>query len=102
MIELFSANEFIDREALKTDIYKYIGRWNRKLKKGETAVLLDLIGIVDKQPTVDAEPVKHGHWIDCKGSNGNDYRKCSECLHTQEITGLLNYCPVCGTRMDEE
>lgn len=45
--------------------------------------------------------VRHGHWIDCKGSDGKDYRKCSECLHTQNITGLLNYCPICGAKMDE-
>lgn len=49
---------------------------------------------------VDAEPVKHGYWIGCKGSDGKDYRKCSECLHTQNITGLLNFCPVCGSKMD--
>lgn len=56
---------------------------------------------VKEAPTIDAEPIRHGRWIECKGSNGKDYRKCSECLHTQEITGLLNYCPVCGARMDE-
>lgn len=55
---------------------------------------------IDEAPTIDAELIKHGMWIDCKGSNGKDYRKCSECLHTQEITGLLNYCPVCGARME--
>lgn len=49
---------------------------------------------------IGAEPVRHGKWIYVKGSNGKDYRKCSECLHTQEITGLLNYCPVCGARME--
>ena len=47
------------------------------------------------------DAVVHGHWIYCKGSNGKDYRKCSVCLHTQEITGVLNYCPICGTRMGE-
>ena len=52
--------------------------------------------------TVEAEPVRHGKWIDVKGSNGKDYRKCSECLHTQDITGLLNYCPVCGAKMEGE
>lgn len=57
---------------------------------------------VKETPTIDAEPTRHGKWIDVKGSNGKDYRKCSECLHTQEITGLLNYCPVCGARMDED
>ena len=42
-----------------------------------------------------------GKWIPCKGSNGKDYRKCSRCFHMQDITGLLNYCPICGARMEE-
>lgn len=57
---------------------------------------------VKEAPTIDAEPIRHGKWIDVKGSNGKDYRKCSECLHTQDITGLLNYCPVCGAKMEGE
>mgnify|MGYP007012534738 CR=1 FL=1 len=40
-----------------------------------------------------------GEWILVKGSNGKDYHKCSECLHTQEITGVKNYCAVCGVEM---
>ena len=46
--------------------------------------------------SADAE---HGEWILVKGSNGKDYHKCSKCLHTQEITGVKNYCAVCGARM---
>ena len=42
---------------------------------------------------------RHGEWIPCKGSNGKDYRKCSRCFHTQDITNLLNYCPICGADM---
>lgn len=40
-----------------------------------------------------------GEWILVKGSNGKYYHKCSKCLHTQEITGVKNYCAVCGARM---
>ena len=40
-----------------------------------------------------------GEWILVKGSNGKDYHKCSKCLHTQEITGVKNYCAVCGAKM---
>lgn len=43
--------------------------------------------------------VVQGEWILVKGSNGKDYHKCSKCLHTQEITGVKNYCAVCGARM---
>ena len=44
---------------------------------------------------------RHGKWIPCKGSNGKDYRKCSRCFHMQDITGLLNYCPICGANMKD-
>lgn len=42
---------------------------------------------------------KTGKWILVRGSNGKDYHKCSECLHTQDITGVKNYCAVCGADM---
>ena len=42
---------------------------------------------------------KKGKWVLVKGSNGKDYHKCSECLHTQDITGVKNYCAVCGADM---
>lgn len=56
--------------------------------------------LVDKIPTIEPER-KKGKWILTKGSNGKDYHKCSECLHTQEITGVKNYCAVCGADMME-
>lgn len=55
---------------------------------------------IENAPTID--PVKHGHWIVIKGSNGKDYDLCSVCAHTQEITGVKNYCAVCGAKMDEK
>lgn len=50
------------------------------------------------QPTVDAEPVRHGYWI-----NEPDryfHWHCSECEYV--ISGPhreFNYCPKCGTKM---
>lgn len=55
---------------------------------------------IEDAPTVDAVPVRKGKWILVKGSNGKDYHKCSYCLHTQDITGVKNYCSVCGARME--
>jgi len=54
---------------------------------------------IHRAHTID--PVRHGHWITIKGSNGKDYDLCSVCAHTQEITGVKNYCAVCGAKMDE-
>jgi hypothetical protein len=53
---------------------------------------------LDEQPTVDAEPVRHGYWI-----NEPDryfHWHCSECGYV--ISGPhreFNYCPKCGTKM---
>lgn len=53
---------------------------------------------LDEQPTVDAEPVIHGYWI-----NEPDryfHWHCSECGYV--ISGPhreFNYCPKCGTKM---
>lgn len=58
---------------------------------------------IDAQPTVDAEPVKHGHWI----FNPKDViemmftlPRCSECGAESPNGG--NYCPNCGAKMDGE
>lgn len=58
--------------------------------------------VVRKQPTVNAEPVRHGHWI----FNPKDaiemmftLPKCSEC--GAESSDCGNYCPNCGAKMDE-
>ena len=51
-------------------------------------------GILDDAPTVDAEPIRHGHWV----SRIKIY-ECSEC----GFAGYpeMNYCPWCGAKMDE-
>lgn len=58
-----------------------------------------LIDIIEKAPTVEAEPVRHGHWEYWAGS----LVKCSVCGY--EYTDWLvcdNYCGNCGAKMDEE
>lgn len=57
-------------------------------------------GRIDALPTVDAEPVRHGHWIWVK-----DHWECSVCRGTRFhdlILGLdAEYCGRCGAKMDE-
>ena len=67
------------------------------LKNNWTLNLNDLGEFYDM--AIEALERKRGEWVTVKGSNGKDYRKCTNCLHTQEITGLLNYCPICGAEM---
>ena len=61
---------------------------------------------IEKAPTIDAEPVRHGRWIQRK--NVPAYHSCSHCRAAHKMREscntyiLLNYCPDCGTKMDLE
>lgn len=62
----------------------------------------DCIEIIEKMPTIDAEPVRHGKWIGYAGSIGNECSVCGKWLDVLQGTAEMNYCPNCGCRMDEE
>ena len=53
--------------------------------------------LLDEQPTIDAVPVRHGHW-EYIGGYGYQYR-CSNCILCVEYK--TNFCPHCGAVMDE-
>lgn len=87
----------IDAEKLK----KHYAWW----EDDERRHLFDQI--VDAQPTVEAEPVRHGMFI---GTEYDGYAdgypvyyewKCSECgCVFEEEEPTYRYCPHCGARMD--
>lgn len=58
--------------------------------------------VIDEMPTVDARPIRHGHW---ERLYANNY-KCSVCGSWWTDDGdtyliEFNYCPNCGAKMDE-
>lgn len=61
---------------------------------------------VDEMPTVDAEPVRHGTWINISIS-ANEYEpssaQCDLCGARvyNNLSSIINYCPHCGAKMDE-
>lgn len=61
---------------------------------------------VDEAPTIDAEPVRHGHWIFTHKPNiyGGITVKCSECGYEGVIAHIEDhhYCWVCGAKMEDE
>ena len=59
---------------------------------------------IDAQPTIDAEPVRHGKWEMKPDPFGffHDIPVCSECGCTTKMREKTKYCPNCGARMDEE
>lgn len=64
-----------------------------------------VLGLIDSMPTIEAEPIRHGHWIEegLVDGNQNRYCRCSECgkCDTQAISQKVPYCWWCGARMDE-
>ena len=70
----------------------------------------EFIGTVDeliaKQPTVEAEPVRHGRWILERKPDGTPYcLHCSECDPDFVVIcnrGATDYCPDCGAKMETD
>ena len=54
---------------------------------------------VNNAPTIDAVPVRHGHWNVIDQAEPRRYG-CSRCKRMRWTTE--NYCPCCGVKMDEE
>ena len=67
-----------------------------------------LKNVLDRQQTIEAEPVRHGRWIPIEydsyadGAPVWDKYECSECGHEHkgEEDTLTEFCPHCGARMD--
>lgn len=64
----------------------------------------DVKVIIDRQPTIEAEPVVHGEWI-IERSPVEAEIKCSECGYSyidadSYAKAEYNYCPNCGAKMD--
>ena len=89
----------IDADAFK----KYMLSGNENDHTGVGLMLRLFSACIDDLPTVDAEPVRHGHWervIPTKNAaKWSTKVSCSVC-HKQGYTHH-NYCPNYGAKMDE-
>lgn len=63
-------------------------------------------GLIASTPVVDAEPVRHGRWIQSK--TVPSYHSCSYCKRAHNMPKSCNvyvlpyYCMDCGAKMDLE
>lgn len=71
-------------------------------------VYLNAARMVKKIPAVDAEPVRHGRWVEKEVYDGDVYYDCSACgeswvlLDGNPADNGMDYCPHCGARMGME
>lgn len=61
-----------------------------------------IMRVIDDQPTIEAEPVRHGRW---NYRHEDDWCYCTACgTDAEESNGECletDYCPHCGARMDD-
>lgn len=110
----------IDAEHLKRWI---LARWEKTDPRSEYPLrAIDIIDQLDREDTIDAEPVRHGRWtvtylkhIELANDEGHVYihfAKCSECGNEAIMQFVdynesfkewyTDYCPHCGAKMDME
>ena len=58
---------------------------------------------IQSVPSADVAPVRHGRWLEVREKRlfGEHYFLCSNCKSRNGLMIPFNYCPNCGTKMDE-
>ena len=85
----------IDGDALKKTLSELtVEGKSTKEVMGGMKVLRIMPQVVDDEPTIEAEPVKHGRWERIS----HFWLECSCCGNTSDNS--TNYCSECGARME--
>lgn len=84
----------------------YLDKTDGKIHIGFSSFSLDVISDFLKEFFIknNDNQEKHAHWIVVGGDLGYVDCKCSACGYTDcfdDESGLYNYCPECGQKMDE-
>lgn len=114
----------IDADILTEGIKKYFCNVcsEPEIGKCKACDIAEILSMIDDTPTIDAEPVKHGAWIEKKPSRmkwipdeSDDIteeettiedmieQKCSICQRWSIKFAYhieMNFCPNCGAKMD--
>ena len=102
MSNLISKKSLI--EALRKDIqeYKYTDGQSIPFKTGMIYRQIEVIKIIEEQPTVEDVPVVHGEWVnEYINRYGHPCHCCSVCgFHASHQD--KNFCPECGADMREK
>ena len=91
----------IDADAFRNEINEYIYPIIGNNLISGADVFYRVLHLLEEAPTIEAEPVKHGKWIEKYCS-----WYCSECGKSG-YKGYIpakpsDFCPNCGARMDGE
>ena len=91
--------EYIEREAvhdLVRSLTKYALASPGKTRHRITVDADDVNFGVDKIPSADVAPVRHGRWL-CVDTDTEQFFLCNRCKKKEYWES--NYCPYCGAKM---
>ena len=89
--------EYIDRDKILRILGRYSTQNGAALGRHSGAIDC-LMEEIERVPTADVEPVRHGYWDD---SMDGITPYCSVCGHSHRLMRrILSYCPECGAKMD--
>ena len=92
----------IDADAFVIPIALYMAE-NAYLNDTALDVLKKISKWLEKEPTLDYEPVRHGEWIDFDDGFDDITFECSLCKvvwWSDAGNKAYRYCPNCGAKMD--
>lgn len=91
------------------ELKEWVENWFEKNRyyhphsKANNIPIPELYDILERMPTVEAEPIRHGQW-ELSPFDGN--WTCSKCGNNFRVYPYhndmknMNYCPNCGAKMD--
>lgn len=90
-----SKKKYINADVLKSEL--------KDLNESERLCYMGVFDIINSQPIIDVEEVRHEKWINHSGGEWG----CSSCANIVFTEGSWetpydNYCPYCGAKMDKE
>lgn len=93
--------ELIDKKRTEAKVFliarHFIDRPDREIELVK-AVIHRCCEEIDKQPTIEAEPVRHGRWIKNKSGSQLYPYECTACNESCDYP--FPYCPICGAKMN--
>lgn len=90
----------------KVEQIPFVANENKAFHEGCRYMQKKVLRIFHEAKSVDAEPVRHGHWDEWDDTMFNTVYRCSVCgedfvlIDGTPSDNLYSYCPNCGAKMD--
>lgn len=99
-------SRLIDADALNAAMYHEAFETDTDMQKWDSGCWIRykmFERAIKATPTIEAEPVRHGHWINIWDEDDPDISTFGRCTRCNEISErpLGRYCKWCGAKMDE-